>query len=165
MTNRVYLCGPISGLNVAAAQDWRDKAEFALQHREISYSPGRWRKRDTFIQVLSPMRFKSKLPAGPLPPEGFTDLGPLYTNRGIFGRDRNDVRTSDVVLANFVGSERVSIGSMIELGWADAWNIPVVTALGDDKFHDHVFVKQVTTALCKDLDEAIEATLSILGVS
>ena len=152
MNNRVYLCGPISGLTADGAREWREDAEYKFRQRKLGG-----------VKVLSPMRFKSKLPAGALPPEGFNDLGPLYTNRGIFGRDRNDVRTSDVVLAYFAGAERVSIGSVMELGWADAWNIPVVAVL--DPLHDHVFVKQVATALCKDLDEAVESVLSILGVS
>lgn len=159
--NRVYLCGPISGLTKGDAIAWREEAEKRLLN--VYDVDGSWvRERDTLVHVLSPMRFKTKLPAGRLPPEGFKDLGPLYTNRGIFGRDRNDVRTSDVVLAYFAGAERVSIGSMIELGWADAWNIPVVAVV--DKYHDHVFVKQIATALCKDLDEAVESVLSILGV-
>lgn len=164
MQNRVYLCGPISGLTADGAREWRGAAEHLLKHKFDTELYGRrMAVGDRPVTVLSPMRFKSKLPAGALPPEGFNDLGPLYTNRGIFGRDRNDVRTSDVILAYFAGAERVSIGSVMELGWADAWNIPVVAVL--DPLHDHVFVKQVATALCKDLDEAVESVLSILGVS
>lgn len=165
MNNRVYLCGPISGLTAEeAVNNWRTEAAFKLDHVTIpGIRSSAWPLRLPRMRVLSPMRFKTNLPPGKLPPEGFTDLGPLYTNRGIFGRDRNDVRTSDVVLAYFAGAERVSIGSMIELGWADAWNIPVVAVL--DPLHDHVFVKQVATAVCKDLDEAVQATLSILGIA
>lgn len=159
--NRVYLCGPISGLYASEATGWREEAEKRLTC--VYDAEGDFVcERDTYITVLNPMRDKTNLPAGRLPPEGFTHLGPLCTGRGILGRDRNDVRTSNVVLANFTGAPHVSIGSMIELGWADAWGIPVVAIL--DKHHNHVFVREIATAICKDLDEAVKVTLSILGV-
>ena len=39
--------------------------------------------------------------------------------KGIVTRDRWDVAKADVVLMNLVGATQVSIGTMVELGWAE----------------------------------------------
>lgn len=74
-------------------------------------------------------------------------------------RDRFDVRTADALLINLLGAPRVSIGTMVELGWADAYRIPVVTVMDpDDKLnpHAHDFVRILSGTVVDTLDKAID---------
>ena len=107
---KIYLAGPICGLTYEGAQNWRD------------YFSG---KIDPRIDCFSPLRGKEYLTIrGPL--EGSYDEFPLSTDRGITVRDRNDCMGSDLVLFNMLGAQRVSIGTMVEFGWADAARVPSI---------------------------------------
>jgi len=49
---------------------------------------------------------------------------PLVSPPGAVGRDRFDVQTCDLLLVNLLGATSVSIGTMFELAWTDAWRKP-----------------------------------------
>lgn len=147
---RVYLCGPITGLSAAdAAGGWRHYAAEYLAPWDV--------------ETISPMRGK----VGILPPSAVLESGnyasphPLLADKAILKRDRNDVRTCDAVLAVFTNAPRVSVGSMVELGWADAWDKPVVAVL--DPLHDHLFTRQIAAVECRTLDEALQALVLLLN--
>jgi nucleoside 2-deoxyribosyltransferase len=146
---RVYLCGPISGLTVDdATYGWRQQAIHALAARNI--------------ETVSPMRGKAGLlPNGPLSSGQYPPSHPMVADKAVLKRDRNDVLTCDAVLACFIGAPRVSIGSMIEFGWADAWNKPVVAVL--DPRHDHLFTRQIAAVECTSLDQALNALVHLLN--
>ena len=74
------------------------------------------------------------------------------------------MRTSDLVLADFRDTKRVSIGSMVELGWADALGIPVVTIMSKGDFHDHAFVHQISTHVVDDVEDAAYLSMLLLDV-
>lgn len=150
---RVYLAGPITGLNYKGAVEWRDYAKNALF--------------ESFIDGISPMRGKQYLRAldtitdaraqqGDLTkdPYGFEKV--MSSPAGIVGRDRNDVLTSDAVLMNLLGSERISIGTMIEVGWADAFRKPIVVVQERTGLHRHGMVDALATYTVDDLDEALD---------
>lgn len=110
----VYLAGPITGLSyVDARKGWR--ADFAALMPE-------------HVHCLSPMRAKEFL-EGEENLDGSPSMYPdhlLASPSGIVTRDRNDVRTSDTVVFNFLGADKASVGSCIELGWGDAFRKPMV---------------------------------------
>jgi len=123
----VYLSGPISLTSYEGATEWYGEIrEMLLPH----------------IRVLEPMRGKEGLRGtkGPLGHWGSDDhrgrgrhknpggLWPIIgTRAGITGRDRWDVMRSDAVLMNLERCEGgVSIGAMIEAGWADAARVPLI---------------------------------------
>lgn len=145
---RVYLCGPISGLTADAAFSWREAAADLLANYDL--------------RAISPMRGKDVLRGqGTLGSAGFPHFGPLLSEHAVFKRDRNDVRGCDALLANFTNSPRVSIGSMVEFGWADAWSKPIVAVV--DKNHDHLFIREAALAICETLEEAVDALGVILA--
>jgi nucleoside 2-deoxyribosyltransferase len=120
MTPRVYLAGPISGQSFASATEWRATAIQNL--------------RKYGIKAYSPMRSKEFLRgSGELPTfASMPDAGPLATSKGIMSRDHNDCIRADALLINFLGVDRVSLGTAMELAWAYDRHIPVVVVAESD---------------------------------
>jgi nucleoside 2-deoxyribosyltransferase len=147
----IYLAGPITGLTFETATDWREYAS---------------KKFPDWIKPLSPLRGKSYL-------KGMVDerntIADHYMNkilstpRGITTRDRNDVMRSDAVLVNFMGASRVSIGTVVEVGWADAYRKPLIIVMDKDNLHWHSIVRECAGYITSDLDEAIDVASQILG--
>lgn len=77
-------------------------------------------------------------------------------------RDRKFASGSDYVLANFEGSIVRSMGTCIELGWADNGRTTTVAVLPEDNCHVHPIVKNVCQYVVEELDEAL-AILSALA--
>ncbi len=144
----VYLAGPIKGLSYAGATDWRTHAAGLLHIGGIV--------------ALSPMRHKAYL----RPEQDIADaypLSPLSSQRGITTRDRFDVLRCDVVLANLLGAEAVSIGTMIELGWADAARKPVVLVMEPEgNPHDHAMVRELAGFRVPTLNDGLEIVTALV---
>lgn len=148
MNPLVYLAGPITGLTYDGADDWRQKASSQLHYAEI--------------RTLNPLRAKDYLRGlGPLEDQYF-DLSPLSTEHGITTRDRFDVFRCDLMVANFEGAIKVSIGTVIELGWADASRTPVVGIWEDGNPHDHGMVREIVGWRAKTLEEGLRLVEAIL---
>lgn len=152
MTKTAYLAGPITGLSYAGATDWRFYAvEKLAQHG---------------IRGLSPMRGKhylSHLKSISGTGEEYKDLGVLSTQKSVVTRDRMDTTTSDVVLMNLLGAERVSIGTMIEAGWADGARVPIVLVIEPENVHHHMMLREIAGFVVGSLDEALATIISILA--
>ena len=146
----VYLAGPITGLSYEGATDWREYAKKKL----AEYG----------IVGVSPMRAKGFLKALPTMPSGEQkDLHGIGQPRGFVARDRLDVSRCDAVLMNLLGAERVSVGTMVEVGWADAFRKPVVLVMEPEgNVHEHGFTRQLTAYHNESLDTAIETVAAIL---
>lgn len=154
MRPSVYLAGPITGLTYDDGQDWRAYAQ-------------RWLD-DFGIDGFSPLRAKGHLRAlGVLdnagkPDSAYLGLNALSEPSGITTRDRFDCMGRDLVLVNFVGATQVSIGTCIELGWADAARRPLVVAMEEDNIHRHAMVNTVSGFIVPTLEEALFVTQAIL---
>jgi len=142
-----YLAGPITGLNFAGATDWRRYAtDFLAPHG---------------IRGVSPMRAKDYLERETsLAAMGYAS--PLSTPQGIVARDRWDCTHSDAVLFNFVGSERVSIGTAMEIAWADFARVPAVLVMEPGNVHEHGMVVVACGWRVHTLDEGLKLLVSIL---
>lgn len=148
----VYLAGPISGLDYQGATDWRNQAVAALG--EIG------------VKGLSPMRGKEYLAHV----TEFTADGDMYgalsvmsSNRGIMTRDRYDATRCDVLLVNLLGAAKVSIGTVMEIAWADAHRIPIVCVMEPEgNPHDHGMIKEAISFRVTNLREALRITGAIL---
>lgn len=154
MSEYVYLAGGIAGLRGADACDWRHQATLRLGHLGI--------------RVLNPMRAKFALGSEEriaTDCSAYESRGVFYRREAIMSRDRADVKRSTVVLANFLGADRVSIGTCMELGWAYDQQTPVVAAIEDSgNPHDgHPMLLSTIGFRCVDLDEAIDAVAVIVG--
>lgn len=146
----VYLAGPIAGLNYSGATEWRQKAkDFLAEHQIIG---------------ISPMRAKEYLATV----EKFKEVGydehPLSCNKGITTRDRFDCTRADVVLVNLLGASKISIGTVMEIAWADSARIPIVLAMESDNPHTHGMLTEVAGYIVPSLSEALDIVVAILKI-
>lgn len=152
MRSTVYLSGPITGLEYGACTDWREYARQQL---------------DTYnIEGLSPMRGKEFLDGlGVIDGEMQAVMENAMTQgRAIVGRDRWDTTRCDFMLVNLLGAKRVSIGTVVELGWADAARRPVVLVMEPKgNVHEHEFVRQLAAYHVDSLDAGIDLIVSALA--
>ena len=146
-TKKIYLAGPISGLTYDGAQDWRNEFTNTI---------------DPQIACYSPLRGKDYLKMrGPL--EGSYDEFPLSTDQGLTARDRFDCMGSDLVVFNLLGAQRIIIGTMIELGWADAARNPSILIMEKNgNPHEHPMVRQTTQFRVDNLKDAISIAEIVL---
>lgn len=145
----LYLAGPITGLTFDDATDWREGVRQELE--------------PLGVQCLSPLRHKVYFrdTTDLLTATGYDEL-PLSCPRGLTTRDRWDTQRADVVLVNLLCAERPSIGTMIELGWADSRRIPIVIAMEKTNCHQHAMVREVAGYVLGDLDTALEVVKALL---
>ena len=150
-TKLVYLAGPITGLNYEGATDWRDYARGKLAtHGIIGVSPMRAKE---FLRKLKEM-----------PSDGRAkDEHGLGVPKGFVTRDRLDVSRCDAVLMNLKGAKDRSIGTMVEIGWADTYRKPIVLVMEPEgNVHEHGFVRELTQYQVTELDRGIETLAAIL---
>lgn len=146
----VYLAGPIAGLNYAGATDWRGyvKEELAKVN----------------IDAYSPMRAKEYLVnKGILTATIGNTKHPLSTHKAIVSRDRFDATRCDILFVNLLGAKIVSIGTMMEMAWADLSRIPIVCVIEPDgNIHEHGFVQELINFRLPTIEEALLVTKAIL---
>lgn len=163
---RVYLAGPITGLSYQDSRHgWR--ADFQIVLDQLGGCE--------HIKLCSPMRAKDHLSEL----TKISGKGDAYDNfmssgRGVVCRDRNDVKTADAVVFNFLGADKASVGSCIEIGWADAWQKPTVLVMEDNGLavddgnimvpnpHDHLMVDEICGYRVCDLTQAAFAVKWLL---
>jgi len=144
---KVYLAGSISGLSYDEAVRWREAFADRLRGRGID--------------CYSPMRAKTFL-EGRDRIEGSYDRHPLATDRAITGRDRHDCMTSDLIVFNFIGALKASVGSCIELGWADAFRKPAILVIDEGNPHDHPMVRELCAWHVGSLQVAADVCEAVL---
>lgn len=141
----VYLAGPITGLTHDEARyGWRQEFKKLMDAYE-------------HIHCSSPMRGKGLLKDFGVLTSGKDYPGDAITSAsGIVARDRNDVKTCSVMVACFLESGgRLSGGTFIEYGWADAFGKPiVVVGSEDDPNVHHLMVQHIRGYRVDNLEEA-----------
>lgn len=149
MKPRVYLCGQITGLSYQeATYGWRAQVYDGLRDLATVLSPMRAKKMLEETQELSCMGDPGHV---------------LNTPRGITARDRMDTQRSTLIFCNLVGMDRVSVGSMIEFGWADAWRVPILCCMEPGNPHEHAMPLDIISWRCESLDEGIEVARAVLS--
>jgi nucleoside 2-deoxyribosyltransferase len=145
--SKVYLAGPIQGMDYLDVVRWRNEISDELLKDDII--------------ALSPFRGKSHLKGKKI--KGYDDHV-ISCERGLTTRDRYDVmKNCDLFLANFLGATQISTGTMIEYGWADASRKPIITVIEKKgNVHDHAILRELTGFRVESLDEGIEVIKSIL---
>jgi hypothetical protein len=147
---RVYLTGPISGASGDDIVGWRQRVPTMLPPDVEVYDPAA----STYNAALAYQGQESPSEA----------LARLMHGRLVVDRNKHIIQTSDVVLANFLGSDRASIGSIGELFWANAFRIPIVIVREPSgNVHDHAMLNAVASAIASSLEEGCRAVLDILG--
>jgi nucleoside 2-deoxyribosyltransferase len=144
----VYLAGPISGLTYAGGQGWREYVAQALPQE---------------IRAISPLRAKAQMLSRVGVIEDSYEDNPLTSTSGITTRDRQDCTRADAVLFNMLGATRVSVGTCMEFGWADAHRIPIILVMEKSgNVHDHPMVRGVTGFRVDNLDDALKILEAVL---
>lgn len=153
----VYLAGPITGLNYEGCTDWRQKAIDYFNEQNIA--------------GLSPMRAKEYLKKHKTIQDSYENgvQAVLSGQRGIFARDRFDCFRADLVIVNMLGAKRVSIGTVMEIAWANSQNIPIVLIMekGDPQtdtynIHEHSMLREACPFRVSTLEEGLDLTRIIL---
>lgn len=149
---KVYLAGQISGLSYGGATDWREWATAELAK--------------VGVEGLNPMRAKKYLSAMEDLDANCREYGainPLSSPKGILMRDRWDATRCDILLANLLGADRVSIGTVMEIAWADLSRTPIILVAEDGDHHDHAMINEACGIKVPTLEQAIEICKAFLG--
>jgi nucleoside 2-deoxyribosyltransferase len=145
---RIYLAGAIAGCSIGEANDWRDAAIARLALHGIT--------------GISPLRCEPPVNGRYGELSGDPKFG---TARAIASKNLLDVDHCDVVLAYLPkppDGRRVSVGTVIEIGWAHAMGKPVILVTDDPALAGHPLVNFCSAWLLASLDEAIELLVGLL---
>jgi hypothetical protein len=154
----VYLAGPITGCSYEGCVDWR---EYAI--KELAA---------VGITGLSPMRAKDYLQREKIIGDSY-ERTVLSSSRGIITRDRWDTTRCDIILANFLGAEQVSIGTVMEIAWADLARVPIIMAmeptlpstrlpLRPGNVHEHSMLREAAGFRVETLEDGLNVAKAIL---
>lgn len=149
----VYLAGPITGCTYGECVDWR--RDFADSMPEV-------------VECLSPMRGKGYLKDELAIQDSYPDTS-MSTDKAITARDFFDCCRADVIVANFLGATRASIGTAMEVAWGFAKHTPIVCIMEKTgNIHDHGMIREAidfrvdTIAEAKMIVQAILDTKNVL---
>lgn len=146
----VYLAGPILGTTELEAKNWRNAVAAELVHHGI--------------RGISPLRCE------PIVGEVYgtgNNADPMFgTARAIASKNFFDVQQCDITFAYLPKSlekKSVSIGTVLEIGWAYALRKPVVLVTDDPYLATHPVLNSCAAWLVPTLDQGIELVVGILG--
>ena len=149
---RIYLSGPITGLSESSIQPWRQLAALRLGGLGEVIDPAAvyydaapaFEKRENSEQAVQRLRHG------------------IY----VVNRNKNLVRGSDVLFANFLGaSAKASIGSVGEVYWANAFGKPIVIVREKvGNVHDHAMLNAMASCISHTLDDGFTAVAEFASV-
>lgn len=161
----IYLAGPITGVAYGDARDgWRNEFD-ALLHERYVDSRGGYAKRNPHIHCISPMRGERLMDGRNVVHQGmeYESSHHIENPKGILTRDANDVANCDLIVANFTGATRVSIGTCAEFGMAHVLRKPLVLVMEKEgNPHHHGFITEIATYWVQDLAKAADIAQVLL---
>lgn len=144
----IFLAGPLTGVPYKEALEWRKHVESRLPDEVVAFSALRGK-----IYLEDEHSLKDSYPEHL-----------LSTAQGTITRDRYDVSRCDALFVNLLGADKVSIGTIMEMAWADARRIPIILAMENGNVHDHAFVRQVAGFITDNLDTAIGIAVDVVAL-
>lgn len=145
----IYLAGPIGGCSYAGATCWRDEFTNMLQGYRV--------------KCVNPMRGKETL-IDEVSIDDIEYTTPLTCAKGIYTRDRWDCLRCSLMVANLLDTKCISIGTIIEWGWANSKNTPIIMVMEENNIHNHVIVKGGPGFRVDTLREAVYLARDILDL-
>ena len=144
----IYLVGPITGRSYKYCVGWREEVtkKFEVAGFHI-WSPMRGEEHLKYKRKIKPV----------------AEEGSVLDNHGIVERDKFYVAHSDIILANFIEAEVTSIGSTMEVAWANLLGKFVATVMEKDNIHNHAFYYEASSVVFDDLDEAVDFIILTFG--
>lgn len=150
---KVYLAGPITGLDYDGAQDWRRAAEEFLAAWDIEgMSPMRGKKYLEAVGIIEATSYGQ--------PDGEWALS---SASGFTSRDHGDCMKADVILANFEGATRVSIGTVLEVAWAHAYRKQLIVVMDENNVHWHAMIRELAGYVVPTLAQGLDIIPAILN--
>ncbi|MCV0439827.1 MAG: nucleoside 2-deoxyribosyltransferase [Hydrogenophaga sp.] len=152
----VYLAGPIDGLSFQEGIEWRQLAQQELAVKGIkAMSPQRGKE---YIlanaEIAGEMDFCKQ--------EAYFKDDPMSTARGILARDKFDALNCSVLLVNFLGAKRVSIGTVMEIAWAYLQGKPIIVVIEEDNIHrNHPMLRETFSYITDDLSVGLNLAKGI----
>jgi len=144
----IYLSGPITGCTYKGCTDWRKQVATELASDVVGVSP--LRGKDYLAHMTS------------MP---HTHENVMSTQRGIMARDRYDTMHTDALFANLLGTEIVSIGTCMEIAWADMLRKPIIMVIEPDgNLHDHPMVREAASYRVETLEEGVALANALLSL-
>lgn len=149
MKPTVYLAGPIAGCDKGEANDWRWQVSGKL--------------RGSGIVGISPLRCEPLI--GERYMVGYED--PRFgTPRAIASKNITDVKLCTMTLCYMpraLNERRLSVGTLLELGWAHAFGKPTILVTDYQFLLEHPVVQANASWILGTLDEAVEVIVGVLG--
>lgn len=141
----IYLAGPIAGKTVAEANDWRRDFSARLPKNIVGISPLRCEP-----DVNGKYKVVYKDPK-------------FGTPKAIFAKNYFDTMLCDFVLVHIPEGAELSIGTIIELGWAIGKRKPTILVTTNKKLIEHPIVERGVDWIFDNFDDALEVIEGILG--
>lgn len=147
----VYLAGPILGCTQSEANDWRHYVNDRLRY--------------TGIVSISPLRREPIV--GPVYEAGYDD--PKFGSAAAIGsKNFYDTEACDFVLVYLprgdpAKDKEVSLGTLIELGWARKAHKPIILVTDNPFVAGHPVVRFCANWTLGTLDDAIDVLVGVLG--
>jgi nucleoside 2-deoxyribosyltransferase len=113
------------------------------------------------MTAVSALRGREHLAAERVIQSHYSDR-PLSTEKGLTRRDRMDVRRCDLLFVNLLSARSISIGTVVEIAWADAFGKPVVLVMTPGTLHDHGIIRELAAFSVPTLDQGIEVAVDVL---
>jgi nucleoside 2-deoxyribosyltransferase len=136
-----YTCGAMNGYSLSEANWWRK--EITQYFEENSNN----------IRIINPTRGKSdtdRLDTG-------YDKSFRSEKRYIFRRDMNDVRRCDFLFVYLPISEKgISIGSLVEIGWATVLGKPIFVVTNNVSLQKHPLINGSAVWIGDSLEQGVE---------
>jgi len=148
---KIYLAGPIGGCDYAECTTWRkDWIEYFYCRYDA--------------ECISPMRDKEYLEDDEcIDSVEYTD--PLSCPKGVYARDRWDALRCDLLVVNLLGARKPSLGSVMEIAWADAVGTPIIVIMEDEgNVHEHILINEACGFRVDTVDKARLLAASILNL-
>lgn len=149
--SKVYLSGPITGMTYHDARyGWR--AEFE-QYTE------------KHITLLSPMRHEghlAEMKQVPIEPDNLPTH--LFSHpKMIVTKDFLDIDESTIMVVNLIGAQKISQGTLIEMGYAFAKGKTIITVTDDKNVHNSPFIGVISHVIAPTLKDAAIIVNSLLS--
>lgn len=161
MKPKVYLAGPITGLNYQDATEWRRLVTMWLEPDIAGFSP--LRRKDYLKDEVS---IKDTYDAKNLASVNVPDISRaaiMSNQRAIYSRDYNDVITSQAIIVNLLNTTKVSIGTVMEIAWADQARIPVILVMEEKgNIHEHSMLREASSFRVDNIEWASDIARSLL---
>ena len=141
----LYLAGPMSGITWRQMLEWRQKVEWELQDH--------WRVINPVRAQVSPDKLDDIHVAST---QKDTNIDLNLTATAICSQDEFFIDQSDWLLANFIDSPHVSIGTIWELGYAYGTGKKILSVVEPGSIHDHPFVRRRSHLFTDNLEDAVD---------